>query len=84
MTVPHQTGRARMPSTTVPSETNGCAASVLARAARATRHARAKEILVTRAARATRHARATAVSPRPRLGLEKRCDVIFWGVSYFG
>ena len=66
MTVPHQTGRARMPSTTVPSETNGCAASVLARAARA-----------------TRHARATAVSPRPRLGLEKRCDVIFWGGSYF-
>ena len=66
MTVPHQTGRARMPGTTVPSETNGCAASVLARVARATRHDRAKEILVTRAAR------ATAVSAAAALRVEKR------------
>ena len=53
MTVPHQTGRAKVPSTTVPSEINRCAGSVLARAARATRHARAKEILVAREDRAT-------------------------------
>ena len=71
MTVPHQTDRARVPSTTVPSEINRCAGSVLARGARATRHARAKEILVARASRATWHARATAVSAAAALRVRK-------------
>jgi len=71
MTVPHQTGRVRMPGTTMPSGTNGCTDSVLARSSRAAWHDRAEEIFVARVARAVEHARATAASAAAALRVRK-------------